>query len=362
MNLYIKPLHIFTLFTILFAHRLCEAGYIDNHVHVALFGHQSKGYISKAMRKGFKFSFYEKIFGVTEEMAMKEGDQIIFKVIHQQVRESKYIDQVVILALDQVYAKTGELKKDQTQIYVPNSFVYEQTQKYKTQLFGASVHPYRKDALKELEKVKKEGAVLIKLIPAIHLFDPSDPVLITYYKKLKELHLPLLIHMDDEQSFAYDGKEFSGPKKLRLALDLGVTVICAHAASNGGTKGQNQYFEELSQMATHYPNLYADISALLIFKTRFNHLQKVISDPRWKGKLIYGSDWPLSHQLLSSPLYYFFKLGPIDSLKLAFTSNTWDRDVLIKKAFGTPESIFVKTKELLLSNPKLNGNSTVFKE
>lgn len=334
-----------------------QAGYIDNHVHVACLGYQSNCYIADSLKNSYKFTIYQKMFGFKESEAKQMGDAIIFERLHKQVKESKLVDQVVVLALDQVYLANGDVDKKNTQIYVPNDFVSDNVKRYETFLFGASVHPYRKDALQALTEVKTEGAVLVKLIPSIQNFDPSDKRLTPYYKKLKELGLPLLIHMDDENSFAHDAKEFSGPLKLKLALDQGVTVICAHAASNGNSTTEGSYYESLTQMLSQYPHLYADVSGLLIFKTRFAHIQKVIQDPRWKDRLIYGSDWPLSHTLLSSPLYYVFQLGFIKSFQLAQVDNLWDRDVLVKKAFGLENEVFKKTRKILLPNPDSHFSS-----
>jgi len=39
---------------------------------------------------------------------------------------------------------------------------------------------------------------------------------------------------------------------------------------------------------------------------------------------------------------------------MSFTTNTWDRDVELKKALGVPESIFENSRRLLLQNQKAN--------
>ncbi len=320
--------------------------YIDNHVHVACYGFNSKCYVSERMMNSYKLPVYERLFNFSYDEARKHGDGILFKKIHAQVQESKFIKQVVLLAMDEVYSESGEIKKDETEYYVPNTFVATHAKKFNTLLFGASVHPYRKDALQELERVKANGAVLIKLLPAIQHFHADKKSLTAYYKKLVQLKLPLLIHMDDEHSFSKTKDIYSNPAKLELPLSLGVTVICSHAASLGQRSGQ-ETFDILLNLKNKYSNLYADISALTQARTRHGHIKKIVAEPRWKDRTLYGSDWPLTHQVLSSPLYYVFDLGVAKSWELFRTKNTWDRDVLIKKAFGVTEDVFLRTEQLL---------------
>lgn len=337
---------LLSIFTIV-AHANPEKTVIDVHAHVACYGYQSDCYINPRVKDSYKFVYYQKLFNFTEKEAKKYGDSHLFYKINRMIKKSKYVKHVVILAMDNVYAEGGEAKPGITEFYVPNDFVAKNAQKYDGILFGASVHPFRKDALAELERVKSEGAVLVKLLPAIHHFHANDKRLIPYYKKLRELRLPLLIHMDDEHSFTSVIGDYGDPLKLELPLSLGVTVIGAHTSSLGKTKGQLNY-ERLLQMKAKYPNnLYADISALLVAQTRKGHLKRAVSDKRWHGGLLYGSDYPLVHPMLSSPYYYIFDIGLFKTIELIKIKNPWDRDIQLKKYLGAHESIFQRTAKVL---------------
>ena len=177
---------------------------VDFHVHVAGLGYGNSGcFINEAMRDNFRFRFYLKAMKTSLEELEKEGDQIVFKHISDAIDESKVVDKAVILALDGVVNEQGELDKAQTQIYVPNEYVYQQTQRYPHLLYAASINPYRKDAIARLETAKLQGAVLIKWLPSIMYIDPADPKLVPFYQKMVELNIPLLTHTGMELSLIH---------------------------------------------------------------------------------------------------------------------------------------------------------------
>lgn len=310
---------------------------IDHHVHVACFGYQSDCYLSSKVQDNWRFWFYQKIFDFWVDEAKKHGDGFIFDKLSAKVKASKYVKEAVVLALDEVYSIKGERQKDKTEFYVPNDFVYKNTQRLPNLAFAASVHPYRKDALAELERVKKMNARYIKLLPAIQRFFINDPSLVPYYKKLVELKLPLLIHVDDENSFSQESKQYSEPAHLELPLSLGVDVIAAHAGSHGERNGKSTR-EIVVELAKKYPNLLADISALTIFATRKGHIKQVAKV--WQPeRLLYGSDYPLSTPLLTSPWFYVFDIGFSKAWEISRISNLWDMDIELKLALGMPKEV-----------------------
>ncbi len=52
--------------------------------------------------------------------------------------------------------------RSEAQIYVPNEFIPGQIAKYPNSLFGASINPNRENSVELLEKVNRQGAILIK--------------------------------------------------------------------------------------------------------------------------------------------------------------------------------------------------------
>jgi len=240
---------------------------------------------------------------------------------------------------------TGLLNRNATMVYVPNDFVAQQAKKYDTLLFGASVNPYRKDALLRLETVKKQGAVLIKWIPSIMDIDPSDKLLKAFYLKMIELDLPLLTHTGQERSFTSANDALADPKRLVLPLALGVTVIAAHIATTGKNEGESD-FERILPMFRKYPNLYADISSLTQVN-KLGYLNKALQKSNILPHLIYGTDWPLQFFPIVSPWYFTLNLSLADIWRLSRIDNTWDRDVALKQALGVPTSVFAAGAKLL---------------
>ena len=131
--------------------------------------------ISAGMRGNFRFRFFMRWLGVSEQELAAEGDGLVVRRLSEKIARSRYVDQAVVLAFDGIVDKTsGVLDMENTQFYVPNDFVQRETAKYPNLLFGASINPYRKDSLALLEQAAARGAVLVKWIPSIMHIDPSD--------------------------------------------------------------------------------------------------------------------------------------------------------------------------------------------
>jgi predicted TIM-barrel fold metal-dependent hydrolase len=317
------------------------AGIVDMHCHVAGIGAGGSGcFISAELRKSWKFGIYLRSFGVSEKELNEKGDRLVPDRISELLAEGKYVRKAVILALDGVIGEDGSLDAKRTQVYVPNEFVADAAARHANLLFGASVNPYRKDALERLAWAEDNRAVLIKWIPSIMEIDPADPRLEPFYRKLAQLGLPLLTHAGKESSFFASADEYCDPEKLRLPLSLGVKVIAAHIASTGEYGGEDST-ARLVQMMREYPNLYSDISSLTQLNKRF-YLQTALMQPEFSGRLVYGSDYPLINTALVSPWYYFLRLRPGQMYSISRTRNPWDADVLLKHDLGTPADIFAR--------------------
>lgn len=250
------------------------------------------------------------------------------------------------MALDGVIDGKGELDRSKTETYIPNDFLAKEVAKHENLHFGASVNPYRHDALNRLEKAKTDGALLIKWLPAIQHIDPADDRLIPFYKKLVELDLPLLTHAGDEHSFTSADNSLGDPKKLRMPLKQGVTVIVAHAATSGSSEGQDN-MERLIPMFDEYPNLYADISTLTqINKVRF--LPRLLSSGVDPKRLLYGTDFPLITTGIASPIFSSLHVSPIKTLPLTKIDNPWDKDIQLKLAHGIPVELLLNANKLLI--------------
>lgn len=321
-------------------------GILDMHCHTAGIGEGGSGaWISEALRKSYKFPLYLKTYEMNLEKIRAGGDSVLTANIARRIRESKYVSDTVVLAMDCPYTDDGEMDLAAGEVVVPNRFVEREVRDYPELHFGASVHPARPDALQELQWSKDHGAVLVKWLPNIQNIDPSNERYTGYYNKLIELDLPLLSHTGAEDSFSKANDRLGDPRLLELPLKLGVRVIAAHVASSGESEGQCNV-ERLLEMMVEYPNLVADISTLTQFN-RKKYLPKILNDPRIKGRLMYGTDYPLTNTPLVSPLLFPLELSLKQIWRLCRIKNSWDRDVQLKAALGVPREVFFMSRDYL---------------
>ena len=229
---------------------------------------------------------------------------------------------------------------------MPNEFLAAEIAKHPNLLWGASVNPYRPDALARLEWARAHGAVLVKWLPSVQHIDPADERLIPFYQKMVELGLPLLCHTGNERSFTQSRDELCDPERLRLPLQQGVTVIAAHAATTGKFDGERS-FDRLARMMPEYPNLYADISSLTQIN-KHGYLGEILQRPEFQHRLLYGTDYPLiAINPLVSPWYFPRQLSLRQMYTCAGIKNPWDRDVALKQALGVPHEIWTKADSIL---------------
>jgi predicted TIM-barrel fold metal-dependent hydrolase len=320
------------------------AGIVDMHCHIAGIGAGGSGcFVSPRLRHNWRFKIYLHSFGVTEKELLRSGDGLVGDRISESLAQSKFVSRAVLLALDGVVDAKGNLDTNRTEVYVPNEFVAEMAARHTNLLFGASVNPYRRDALARLEWAKTHGAVLVKWIPPIMEIDPADPRLIPFYKKMAELKLPLLSHTGKEKSFSRADEELGDPEKLRLPLSLGVTVVAAHIASSEKYHGERGP-DRLARLMREFPNLYTDISALTQIN-RPGRLKEALTRPEFSGRLVYGTDYPLINTPLVSP-WASFHLSLRQKISIGRTKNPWDRDALLKHDLGVPTETFARSGKM----------------
>ena len=321
-------------------------GVIDMHCHVAGIGAGGSGcFVSDSIRRSWKYRIFLKAFGVTEKDLLREGDGLVLKRLSENLSRTRSVSSAVVLSLDGVVGADGELDMKNTEMYIPNDFVATEVRKYQNLLFGASINPYRRDAIQRLEKAAQDGAVLVKWLPPIQNIDPSDPRLIPFYLKLKDLGLPLLTHTGEEGSFTRSKDELGDPELLRLPLSLGVTVIAAHSACSGRSHGESNY-DRFIRLCREYPNLYGDISSLTQIN-RLGRLQHVLKQPELRGRLLYGTDMPLINTGIVSSFAFPFRLSTRQMIAIARISNPWDRDVALKEMLGVRQEIFTNAAGMI---------------
>jgi hypothetical protein len=319
---------------------------IDIHCHTAGIGAGGSGcFVSRDLRRSFRYRFYLKAFGVDERELHEEGDGLILRRLSETLSGSKRVSAAVILAMDGVMDGSGNPDEAATEIHIPNEFVASEVRRNSNLLFGASVNPYRRDSLQRLEKAAGEGAVLLKWLPSVQHIDPADRRLVPFYIRLKELGLPLLSHTGSERSFTKARNELADPERLRLPLSLGVTVIAAHGAGNGHNQGEANHHRFL-RLVREYPNLHTDISALTQIN-RPGQLARLLRCRELHGRLLYGTDMPLANMCIVSSFAFPFRLSPLRMLSISRISNPWDRDVALKEALGLRNDMLLDAGKII---------------
>ena len=304
---------------------------VDNHVHIAGRGDMYKEnlYWSEKFEEGIGFKALKVLKGWSFKPV---GDHLMVNTLLKQAGKLKHVNHLIVLAFDNVYDVDGtyrgpfqdDVSKSLSTIYVSNKLVSQLCRDNEHLLLGLSVHPFRPDALEELERYKDE-AVLCKWIASSQsIYMEKDNLaaqdkLIAFYQKLVEIKLPLLFHTGVETSIpaAQEGYEqFNSPKYIETALDLGVTVILAHCGCSYFDLFQDNVVDEVIEFFKRQEEqnlnwkLYADISALFSPFRSSAILDKIFENIK-PEKLIYGSDFPNPakgrHECFLRPLLRFRK-------------------------------------------------------
>lgn len=273
----------------------------------------------------FKFLRWRFDIGSIDE----SSDQRLEALLVGQLNACDRLDAAVVLAFDAVYDRHGRRDEQNTHLFVENDYVMTLARKHPKVLFGASIHPYRKDAIEELERCVKGGAVLVKWLPITQGIDPSSPLCYPFYEALAHFRIPLLSHTGGEKMLP-NLNGHADPTLLLPAVRRGVTVIAAHCGTRSGFS-ESDYLDTFVRMALEHERFYGDSSALNL-PTRWHAYEPILNDPRVRQKIIHGSDWPVL------PIPPLGRLGGDKTFELLDESNWLKRDILIKEALGLDET------------------------
>lgn len=314
----------------------------DIHAHIiGLKSGQSGNYLCPPERMNWVLRIV--LRNVLSRLPLAEGasaDERLQKLILKWVNESQ-VDRVVLLALDGVYRRDGAPDLEQTQFIVSNDYVADFVVGQPKLLFGASINPYRKDALEELDRVVARGACLIKWLPSAQGIAPDDPQCTAFYERMAYHQIPLLTHTGVEHTLAKFSDALNDPVRLVPALRRGVTVIAAHC----GTRiylYERSRFGQWAKLAREYPNFYGDLSAFGL-PLHGRALRRVLDDSVLLSKVLYGSDCPIR----PLPLWYVMWFGWRRANELRTISNPLDKTYLMMKELGVPEQVFSRAESLL---------------
>lgn len=282
---------------------------IDHHTHIAGIGTGSSGaFVNPKMRTWshpfhhLKFKVYLSAAGVADEA--HADTQLINRLVNLVKHISDH-GKHRLLAFDKNYHFDGTPNLAKTEFYVPNEYVFAMAEQ-QPNLFvpNISVHPYRPDALAELEKWAGRGARVVKWLPNAMGINPADPKCDPFFQKMKELDLILLSHGGEEKAVeAEEDQKLGNPLLLRRALEHGVKVIVAHCAGLGQNEDLDRTDRRLADNfdlflrlmdEKHYEGLvFGEISAMTQFNRVGKPLTTILKREDLHERLVNGSDYPL---------------------------------------------------------------------
>jgi hypothetical protein len=280
--------------------------------------------MSPRLQASIPFSFMRWRLGIKGDDATTERK--VEELLVRTVNDTPEIDGIALLAFDAVYDRDGNLDWPNTHLYVTNDYAIEVVRRNRKMFFAASIHPYRKDAVAELQRCAAAGAVLVKWLPIVQNFNPADQRCIPFYEALAHLGIPLLSHTGSEHALPNLDRSVADPMLLTEALRRGVKVIAAHCGSRL-MPWDIDYVANWARMAKDFEHFYGDTAALNMIN-RWYAYDTILTDPVLRKKLVHGSDWPIP--AFPPP----FRLGWHEAWKLVKQENWMKRDVLIKQKLG----------------------------
>ena len=216
---------------------------------------------------------------------------------------------------------------------------------------GASVNPNSRTWEEELDFVLKyTDAVLIKWIPSVQRIQ-VDKVSSRFYKKLAQNEMPILCHVGPEHTFPVGRrqKEYNNFRHLEKPLTEHVKVIAAHCNTPAVPLLEKNEISDfrafIEKKNKHDVQLYADTSALCSI-TRSRYLSDIVKNFNHEW-LVHGSDFPIPVTgWINMPLLRR-DITLSKYMKIINCKNPFDRDVIIKRAYGLSESILDNAERVL---------------
>ncbi len=279
----------------------------DHHVHIVGIDQKVGTEVNPKMLSWFhplhriKTQIYLSAAGVDD---LKNANEEYIERLVRLIKSNKNHGKFHILAFDHNYNSDGTINYDKSEFYVSNDYMLEVYEKYPDLFIPViSVHPYRQDALQELEKLAKKGVKWIKWLPNAQGIDASNPRIDEYYKMMKKYNMILLTHVGEEQAVeAEEDQKLGNPLLFRRPLDMGVKIVMAHCASLGKDEDLDnnnkkvpsfELFMRLMNEKKYENLLYGEISATTQFNRLPTPILTLLENPNLHKRLVNGSDYPL---------------------------------------------------------------------
>ncbi len=332
---------------------------VDYHVHIVGIGTGNTGnFVHSHMQsllhpfKYLRFLVYKNAAGIVKN---KNADKEYVERLLELAKNMNYPGKFLLLAQDKHYKPDGTPDLEFTEFYTPNDYVYkiaEENPKYFEPMI--SIHPYRKDALQELEKWGKKGVKFLKWLPNGMGIDPSNPKIDPFYDMMKKYEMVLFTHTGEEKAIdAEEFQAFGNPLLLRRPLDRGVQVIMAHCASLGdnvdldrkdGKRVSNfELFLRMMEDPKYEDLVFGEIAGITQFNRYRNVLKDLLAKDHLHSRLIQGSDYPLPaiNMLIRTSDFHdegFITEQEMEDLNEIFEFNPLLFDFVLKRTIRHPDT------------------------
>ena len=345
----------------------------DVHTHVVGLGTGNSGaFIHEDMQsllhpmRRFRFAVYMSAAGVAN---LAQADDAYMARLVELVRNTGHQGKYYLLAFDKHYNRDGNVDLTQTEFYTPNEYVFALAEKYPDYFIPAiSVHPYRPDAISELEKWAKKGARLIKWLPSAMGIDPADERCDPFYQKVKELNMVILTHAGEEKAVeAENAQALGNPLLLRKPLDMGLKIVVAHCASLGYDIDFDdpkkplvpsfELFLRLMDTPKYQGLLFGELSAT-IQRNRMHVLETLLERKDLHSRLVNGSDYPLPavNSLIRTGKLMdagFLSSEERDAINEIYSYNPLLFDFVLKRTLKSPKTGAQFSPDIFVSNANL---------
>ena len=330
---------------------------LDHHVHVIGLGTNGTGtWVNPKMLNWsdpvarVKALTYMGSSDVTDPA--RADEQFIARLL--DLAHSSSGGRLLLLGFDYRHDEDGNPDLEHSEFYTPNQYVYDLA-RWSPEVFvpAISVHPHRKDAIEELHKWADLGVRFVKWLPNAMGIDASRTRHDDYYRAMAERKMVLLTHVGHEQAVeAREDQALGNPLLFRRPLDLGVTVVMAHAASSGsnedfdhpGEKTPNfELFLRLMDEARYEGRLYGEISALTQVNRLPGPLLELLRRPDLHHRLVNGSDYPLPAINILFQTRALVQHGLVTADERKALNEIYDHnpllfDYVVKRTIRDPES------------------------
>jgi len=280
---------------------------LDYHVHLLGMGEGGSGcYVNERILTWrhpidrLTFLVYRSAAGITDD-ARAESQYLDRLVALARTHAGRF----VVLAFDEFHDSGGRADRGRSEFHVPNDYALA-VAAWHSDLFvpACSVHPYRPDAIRELERCAARGARIVKWLPNAMGIDPADARNAPFYRRMHELDMVLLSHAGDEAAVEAAGLQHLGnPLLLRAPLAAGVKVIAAHFAGLGEAEDLDaparprvaawRLLLRMMDEPRWRGLLFADISAVTQANRLPGPLPALLQRADLHSRLVNGSDYPL---------------------------------------------------------------------